>query len=77
MPTQHLSFALCPSLMLQASGNEQPAALDAFCRDLCAEAKAGKIDPVVGRDMEVARVTRILCRWVGGWWCWNGVMYIA
>ncbi|GBF97872.1 hypothetical protein Rsub_10227, partial [Raphidocelis subcapitata] len=41
---------------------EAPAALEEFCRDLCAEARAGRIDPVIGREREVARVTQILAR---------------
>ena len=36
--------------------------LDAFSRDLCALAKAGKIDPVVGRRQEISRAVRILAR---------------
>ena len=39
-----------------------PKALEEFCRDLCAEARAGRIDPVVGRESEVARVVQILAR---------------
>ena len=30
--------------------------------DLIAKAKEGKIDPVIGRDLEIQRVTQILCR---------------
>ena len=30
--------------------------------DLCAEARAGKFDPVLGRDEEVERILRILVR---------------
>ncbi|MCL2878927.1 MAG: ATP-dependent Clp protease ATP-binding subunit [Treponema sp.] len=36
--------------------------LDAFSRDLCALAKAGKIDPVIGRKNEINRAVRILAR---------------
>ncbi len=36
--------------------------LDKFSRDLTAEAKAGKIDPVIGRNDEINRVIQILCR---------------
>ena len=36
--------------------------LDKFGRDLTAEAKAGKIDPVIGRGEEIQRVIQILTR---------------
>lgn len=37
-------------------------ALTKYGRDLVAEVKAGKIDPVIGRDSEIRRVIRILSR---------------
>ena len=36
--------------------------LDAFCIDLTARAREGKLDRIVGRDTELERVTQILCR---------------
>lgn len=36
--------------------------LDKFSRDLTALAKAGKLDPVVGRGSEVMRLIQVLCR---------------
>lgn len=36
--------------------------LDNFSVDLTAAAAAGKLDPVVGRDKEILRITEILCR---------------
>ncbi len=36
--------------------------LDAFCIDLTARARDGKLDRIVGRDTELERVTQILCR---------------
>ncbi len=36
--------------------------LQKFGRDLTAEAKLGKIDPVIGRETEVERIIQILCR---------------
>ncbi|MDD5388874.1 MAG: ATP-dependent Clp protease ATP-binding subunit ClpA [Gallionellaceae bacterium] len=36
--------------------------LDAFTVNLNAQAQAGKIDPLIGRDMEVERVIQTLCR---------------
>ncbi|MEN0077875.1 MAG: ATP-dependent Clp protease ATP-binding subunit ClpA [Pseudomonadota bacterium] len=41
------------------SGNE---ALDAYCVDLNEKARAGKIDPLIGREMEIERCIEILCR---------------
>lgn len=43
------------------SGTSTPV-LDKFSTDLTAAAKEGKLDPVVGRAVEMARVTEILCR---------------
>ncbi|MEQ9434975.1 ATP-dependent Clp protease ATP-binding subunit ClpA [Hyphomonas sp.] len=51
-----------------AEGNEEEAvkqgheALDAYCVNLNAKARAGKIDPLIGRDMEVNRCIEVLCR---------------
>ncbi len=36
--------------------------LNAFAQDLTAEARNGSIDPIVGRDEEIGRVTQILTR---------------
>lgn len=45
------------------SGNgEGDSALDAYSMDLTAMAKAGKLDSVIGRDMEIQRVVQILSR---------------
>lgn len=40
--------------------NKSPLAL--YASDLNAQAKAGKIDPLIGRDSEIERVVQILCR---------------
>lgn len=37
-------------------------ALGKYATDLTALAEEGKLDPVVGRDNEIRRVVRILCR---------------
>ncbi|MBI4031129.1 MAG: ATP-dependent Clp protease ATP-binding subunit ClpA [Proteobacteria bacterium] len=37
-------------------------ALEAYCANLNAKAKKGKIDPLIGRDKEVERTIQILCR---------------
>jgi type VI secretion system protein VasG len=50
----------------EAAGGARPAAgtaaLDQFTIDLTARAKAGKIDPVLGRDAEIRQVVDILTR---------------
>ncbi|GLC72569.1 hypothetical protein PLESTF_001265700 [Pleodorina starrii] len=47
----------------QAAGaKEGPKMTDEYCKDLCAEVRAGRIDPVVGREREVSRVVQILAR---------------
>ncbi|MBU0633669.1 MAG: ATP-dependent Clp protease ATP-binding subunit [Candidatus Omnitrophica bacterium] len=43
-------------------GKAKTPALDAFGRDLTKLAKEGKLDPVIGRAMEIERVIRILSR---------------
>lgn len=45
-----------------AMGFAKPSALDAYTLDLTARARAGHIDPVVGREAEVRQVIDILCR---------------
>jgi len=40
----------------------QESALGRYARDLCAEARAGNIDPIIGRDEEIRRVVQILSR---------------
>jgi ATP-dependent Clp protease ATP-binding subunit ClpB len=37
-------------------------ALSKYCRDLTADAKSGKLDPVIGRDSEIRRVMQVLSR---------------
>ena len=37
-------------------------ALDAYCVNLNDKARSGKIDPLIGRDMEVNRCIEVLCR---------------
>ena len=47
----------------EEGGEGRPqSALEAFASDLNALAKAGKVDPLVGRESEVERVIQILCR---------------
>ncbi len=47
--------------MSQAS-QEKESNLDKYTINLIEKAKEGKIDPVIGRDNEIQRVTQILCR---------------
>ncbi|WP_308800219.1 ATP-dependent Clp protease ATP-binding subunit [Agromyces silvae] len=44
------------------SQEEQKSALEQFGVDLTALAKAGKLDPVIGRDAEIRRVSQVLTR---------------
>ncbi|MDR5701099.1 ATP-dependent Clp protease ATP-binding subunit [Agromyces aerolatus] len=44
------------------SQEEQKSALEQFGVDLTALARAGKLDPVVGRDAEIRRVSQVLTR---------------
>ena len=43
-------------------GDGQESALEKYATDLCAQARAGKIDPIIGRDEEIRRVVQILSR---------------
>lgn len=43
-------------------GKSKTATLDQYSRDLTALAKAGKLDPVIGREEEIRRVVQILSR---------------
>ncbi|MGI9402259.1 MAG: ATP-dependent Clp protease ATP-binding subunit ClpA [Rhizobiaceae bacterium] len=49
-----------------AVGEDEPKgkgdALDAYCINLNKKAKSGRIDPLIGRELEVNRTIQILCR---------------
>ncbi|MEO1292279.1 MAG: ATP-dependent chaperone ClpB, partial [Pseudomonadota bacterium] len=45
-----------------ASAEEQYDALKRYARDLTADARAGKLDPVIGRDEEIRRTIQVLSR---------------
>ncbi|SFV70937.1 ATP-dependent Clp protease ATP-binding subunit ClpA [hydrothermal vent metagenome] len=47
---------------VQKSSNEKETNLDKYAINLLQKAREGKIDPVIGRDKEIKRVTQILCR---------------
>ena len=70
-PEERSSKILSASEGFSGAGKSAPAGkksdgkcptLDKFGRDLTAEAKAGKIDPVIGRGEEIQRVIQILTR---------------
>lgn len=46
----------------QETKPEKESFLEKYSIDLLQKAKEGKIDPVIGRDSEIQRVTQILCR---------------
>ena len=46
----------------QQQKQEQPKALEQFGVDLTAVARSGKLDPVIGRDSEIRRVSQVLSR---------------
>jgi len=51
-----------PGMGIGAPPRTQKPALASFGRDLTAQAKAGKLDPVIDREKEMERVIRILSR---------------
>jgi type VI secretion system protein VasG len=54
-----------PASGAAAAGGEAPRGggpLDQFCTELTAQAKAGKIDPILGRDGEIRQMVDILTR---------------
>ena len=51
-----------PSRVTSPNPEETAEALEKFGRDLTADARAGKLDPVIGRDEEIRRVIQVLSR---------------
>jgi ATP-dependent Clp protease ATP-binding subunit ClpA len=47
---------------MEPTGAAKSSALDAYCVDLNAKARSGKIDPLIGREAEIERSIQILCR---------------
>ena len=47
---------------MDMSGEEKKSALEEYGVDLTARAKAGKLDPVIGRDAEIHRTIQVLSR---------------
>ncbi|HEY3637606.1 MAG TPA: type VI secretion system ATPase TssH, partial [Rhizomicrobium sp.] len=64
--TAYDNSALLPAVPGEASGAISAASkqlpLNLFCSDLTARAKAGEIDPVVGRDLEIRTMIDVLLR---------------
>jgi ATP-dependent Clp protease ATP-binding subunit ClpA len=46
----------------ETKASEEEAFLDKYSINLLQKAQEGKIDPVIGRDSEIYRVTQVLCR---------------
>ncbi len=51
-----------PHRVTSPNPEDSMQALEKFGRDLTAEAEAGKLDPVIGRDEEIRRVIQVLSR---------------
>ncbi|MBP5231565.1 MAG: ATP-dependent Clp protease ATP-binding subunit, partial [Clostridia bacterium] len=51
-----------PKTADQKAAQKKRKCLSAFCIDLTARAREGKLDRVVGRTLEIERVSQILCR---------------
>lgn len=63
--TQDAAAAGAAGAAGDAAGGGAPRAggpLDQFCTDLTAQARAGKIDPILGRDAEIRQMVDILTR---------------
>ena len=43
-------------------GKKKSDALEAYCVNLNEKARSGKIDPLIGRDLEIQRTIQVLCR---------------
>ena len=46
----------------EGEGEKKKSVLERFTTDLVAEAKAGRIDPLIGREQEILRTVQVLCR---------------
>ncbi|WP_019223773.1 ATP-dependent Clp protease ATP-binding subunit ClpA [Bartonella rattaustraliani] len=47
---------------ISENGEKQTSALTSYCVDLNAKAREGKIDLLIGREVEISRMIQILCR---------------
>jgi len=48
--------------LAEIEAEQAPDPLEAFTTELVAEAAAGRIDPLIGRDAEIQRTVQVLCR---------------
>jgi ATP-dependent Clp protease ATP-binding subunit ClpC len=48
--------------MSESRSKRKTTALDTFGRDLTEQARRNELDPVIGREKEIQRVTQVLCR---------------
>ncbi len=65
LPRQQLAEAMSARLAASREGGAAPAAesaIDAYTIDLTERARAGRLDPVLGREEEIEQVTEILLR---------------
>jgi ATP-dependent Clp protease ATP-binding subunit ClpB len=58
----HIKAVRGTEKVTEQNQEERYAALEKYGRDLTAQAKAGKLDPVIGRDEEIRRVIQVLSR---------------
>lgn len=61
-PTNEKSNSAAPSAEKQKNANSDHPAIDTFGFDLTKAAAEGKLDPVVGREVEIERLAQILSR---------------
>jgi ATP-dependent Clp protease ATP-binding subunit ClpB len=61
-PMKAVSEVRGPHRVTSPSPEDTMQALEKFGRDLTAEARDGKLDPVIGRDEEIRRVIQVLSR---------------
>ena len=59
---QALEAVRGPHRVTDQDPEQKYRALERFSRDLTAQARAGKLDPVIGRDEEIRRVVQVLSR---------------
>lgn len=60
-PSSRAAAAVC-HFSTESPPLKKGEALKKFARDLTADAKAGKLDPVIGRDAEITRTIQVLSR---------------
>ena len=53
---------ITPKEDIKTNPQDKKSALEQFCTDLSAQARKGKIDPVIGREDEIQKVQQTLCR---------------